>query len=127
MREHGWKHLKTDKNTIALRGNGGVQPLEITDAAVPNELCDIVVRMPADAWQRLLLDGTNPPVFQVLSAEPANARIREALRMPCVECNSYGTKDGEKDSPTCPACHGSGTQQVPGARLLPRGEHIECR
>ncbi len=131
MRVSGWKNLKTEKNTIALRGNGGVQPLEIIDkAAVPSEYRDVVIRMPLTLWWAigevfgaLKLIDADP-----ISDEPNNARIREALRTPCEVCAP--PHDGDRaveDLADCPFCHGSGTQQVPGARLLPRGEHIEVR
>ena len=103
MREHGWKHLKTERNTIALRGNGGVQPLEITDAAaVPKQYLVATVTMALEDWNLvaccLLAADLAVPEHRI-TQEPSNALLREALK----------------------------SDEVPGARLLPRGEHIECR
>ncbi len=99
MREHSWKHLKTEKNTILRKGNGGVQPLEITDASlIPMDCRKATIAMPADEWQNFrehMLDIGMTLISE--SVEIDNKAIREAIADQC---------------------------EVPGARLLPRGEHV---
>lgn len=127
MDEHGWKHLKTVANTIAIRGNGGVQPLVI-DAPdkVPDELCWMEGRIRADLWRNLCdeVPGLVPESEGGYRFEraPSNTLIREALAQ---ECRCVGPELSEDDAMPlrCPHCGGR-TRQVPGAHLEPRGRHL---
>ncbi len=82
MNENGWKHLKTTKNTVALRGNGGVHPLSITDASlIPDELCTWQLDGITPAQWKSLLDaaGVEYVAGVKLSRAPSNYLIRASL------------------------------------------------
>ena len=118
MRDEGVRH------SISLRGNGGLAPLTITDAAlVPDELQDMRVTMTfaqylelrRTVWQKYE-EG-----IEVDGPFPSNERIRAALAKRCDHCDgapAVGTKD------ECQWCSGTGCAVVPGARLDPRGETV---
>jgi len=116
---------------LMLKGNGGVQPLDINPAMVPVEYRDLTVRIPKLAWalaiNALGATGAQIPEYTIVSDEPSNARIREALAQPCPACKGKGTEADyvglemrcvEVD---CSTCGGSGKQGVPGAALRERG------
>ena len=134
MQQWGWKPGKPRKfesptGSISLRGNGGLQPLTITDATlVPDELCDVTVTIPFD-----LLPTVTLAIYDYRSAEikagpraPSNERIRAALQKPCPSCGGIGIVSGSPrlDRVICSECHGTKTASVPGCRLEPRGETV---
>ncbi len=111
---------------LVLKGNGGKQALEITDASlIPEELCD---------WQGKIQGGvmyhirevlaaypiTLETIFRYMERVPHNERIRAALEAKCSACNGYDP-DG---LPLCSQCDGDCKGRVPGARLLERGSHV---
>ena len=103
MREKGMPYLKTPTVTLAIQGNGGIQPLVI-DGEVPPEFKDITVKMPMIVFTvicRELEDGLYSDVrrdIKQVALEPSQARIREALAR---------------------------GQDVPGAHLGERGKHLK--
>ena len=139
MQQWGWKPGKPRKfesaiGSLSLRGNGGLQPLTITDPAlVPDEMQIVTVRILADRWAHIvalhpeLVAGTTPTV------EPSSERIRAALQKPCPRCGPdgwetlYDEETGKSGRRICPGCHGTKTASVPGCRLEPRGETLVVR
>jgi hypothetical protein len=85
-----------------LKGNGGVEPLEIADETmIPSDCKRATIQMPADEWEGMrehMLDIGMTLISEKVEID--NEAIREAL------------------------AHGDG---VPGARLLPRGQHVEVK
>ena len=95
-----------DGSVLMLKGNGGLEPLTITDPAmVPDEYCRWTLRMTDEEWRQTLcyleIHGWKPenhPDIEIVR-EPSTTLIREALA------------DGG----------------VPGAHLEPRSSHVEVR
>ncbi len=140
MERHGWKHLKTAKNTIAIRGNGGVQPLVISQPdLLPDELCtwrgELSNRMLDFALLAIehINDERAAEFLALFTRQPSNSLIREALIQPCAACD--GTGRVVCSSPVsdmsiavlCSDCGGTGKNAVPGAHLEPRSSHVEVR
>ncbi len=147
MERHGYKHLKTAKNTIAIRGNGGLAPLVISQPdLVPDELCEWQGVLPNEMMRSVLRAveraeyWTSDQILKLLfrfKRVPVNASVREALIQPCAECDGTGksyeaalcASEGTCTCPSqqCPICGGSGKASVPGAHLEARGSHVEVR
>jgi hypothetical protein len=99
MQARGIKSLETPENKLTVCGNGGVEPLEFTGEALPQEYCKITVTMELRQWKALLDDADLKGIVGATSAIiPDNAAIRAAL------------KRGES---------------VPGAKLKERGSHLK--
>jgi hypothetical protein len=132
MSAWGKKRIEGKLGALTLRGNGGVQPLTITDPAlVPDELKDITVTMRLSAWSDLLKKAGLEFVAVVGNTQlvPSNERIREALGRPCPACGGVGTVSGHPriERVVCSDCNGTKTASVPGCRLEPRGESVAIR
>ena len=104
MKSFGVTKLEGQTGALQIKGNGGLQPLTITDATeLPANLIDAVVTMPLDAWEKI---ATIPFVRAIVLTQakeimqPNNQRIRAAI-----------------------AAEGG----VPGARLEQRGDHLEVK
>jgi hypothetical protein len=133
-----WKPKQTKKfesarGVITLRGNGGVQPVEITDEAmVPNEYWRVTVTMSYDLWSTISHEVTGPTLGRMCTIserrEVSRSLVAEALAKPCGTCKGdtewTGTSD---DDIRCPDCGGTGTQGVPGARLVSRGTSLQVK
>lgn len=137
-REGKPKKLEGVRHSITLRGNGGAQPVEITDESlVPDEYCISTCVFPLDelnafaavansnpetklAWSRLLFKQRSG------KREVSRSAIAEALAKPCGECGGNGlSTDPEPDGVVkCDACGGSGTAGVPGCRLAERSSSV---
>lgn len=134
MEKRGWKHLKTALNTIAIKKNGGIEPLVISQPElIPDELC---------TWRGELSDGLYKLIIETLryygkwvipdladlhakfTRVPSPALVREALIQPCATCDGSGIFDVEFQ---CQDCGGTGRASVPGAHLAERGAHVEVR
>lgn len=111
---------------ISRRGNGGVQPLQVLPNVLPIEYMDATVAIPAHLVHavRDLVDREGYSM-RAIGQEPANARIRATLSDSCTGCGGLGKFP--PGGAACGECGGDGKRHVPGARLLDRGEHIECR
>jgi hypothetical protein len=129
------KLVGADGSQLLLKGNGGVQPLEITDAAaVPDDLCVYVLKLAGPEW-RAVEEAVRRRSLGQLTLVPerqVNAEaVREALAQPCPQCAGTGDIPSPAGSASaiwpCPACGGTGRHAIPGARLLERGVHVECR
>lgn len=137
MKERGVSMFKTPLNTISIRKNGGVAPLQVTEnlELLPEEMRLVTIKIPVDAlswkvgssWASWVVDMHG----KIVGLEPNNAGLREALRQPCEHCSGAGNlcPAGTNDAPleACPRCGGTGTRQIPGAKLLERGERLEVR
>jgi len=141
LRNNGWKWLKTPLNTISLQKNGGLQTLTIPDPRlVPDEYCDVMLRVPAAVLKGIRLCVANhyphqglQSVMHRLDGERVtnNEVIRAALAKPCVKCEGLGEvlPSGPSDAPVeqCPTCQGDGKARISGAKLEPRGFGIRVR
>lgn len=100
MQDHGVRVLETPTNKLRVQANGGKEPLEVT--AVSDKFQDCIVKLPQLLWRAILREIPGLLLEEVghnsrETQEPNGERIREALRR------------GE---------------EVPGAKLLPRGFHL---
>ncbi len=131
MQLFGVKRLDTPMNRLRVCGNGGKEPLECEPVDVPFTFLTATVRMPYHEWLRLAAHIEEVPAFTITTG-PDNDAIRAALkqRVACPECKGVGQSvnigHSEPQLDTCQRCMGVGTvpNTVPGARLLPRGEHL---
>lgn len=117
METLGRNRFESALGFFRLQGNGGVQPLQVTnESLLPDELCNVEVIMSAETWKRLtennpLVDGAK------VTRIPSNSRIRKSLESACSACRGVHSDD-------CQSCGGSGKAGVPGARLEPRGKSV---
>jgi len=137
------RKFESARGSLSLRGNGGAQPVEITDEAlVPDEYCRVSVTMTALQWAEIVdyippVAMPHDPPLKVGPREVSKSAIAEALAKKCEHCDGNGVVEawGELDEDAeyrpaenpCSACGGSGTQGVPGARLLPRGQSLQIK
>ncbi len=128
MPKKGPRKLAGATSELRLVGNGGLQPLDITDESlVPEEFRDVVMTITAE--QYYLIGKEFPDMAHTRVSSLSNSRIREALAENCSDCEGDGTlhHSAGTDAETCPTCGGSGKRGVPGAHLNPRGSHIEVK
>ena len=123
MESFGVKRLEGNTGTLVLKGNGGVQPLEIADESlVPDEYCRAVVELPYRDWL-YMVECAGP---EVSIPKPKrlvdNSSVRKAITEPCWACEGRCSTD----SP-CSLCGNTGLAGVPGAQLGPRGTHLEVK
>lgn len=147
MQAFSVKKLETPTHRLSVCGNGGVEPLEVTNRHVlPPAFLKITVTLPYETWLSVIWKceqyaGAESYTVDKLKKteerykpEPDAVAIREALkrREPCPECKGKGTAadyvglEMRCVEAECPRCEGKGTipNTVPGAQLLPRGEHL---
>lgn len=105
MEANGLTRLEGRTSRLLLKGNGGLQPLEVTDpAAVPPECCKYIGWINAELWEGIRgfwdgwLDGRTDE-FKVERVVD-NDRVRKAI---------------------------SAEGGVPGAQLGERGKHVEVK
>lgn len=132
---------------LYLKGNGGKQAVDITDESmVPDEFCMVTITMRADWFAKIdnflaergMNAGDRTPV--TIKRTPSLSLIGAALDRNCEPCGGLGIvwRESVVDHPVfgpevsrvediCGACGGSGKCGVPGARLLERGQHVECK
>ena len=131
----GLKKLEGSTGTLILKGNGGRQPVIVTDAMmVPDEYCEVTVTIAAAAWEWLqemavtMKPPGEPLTVRVGPRTPRLELIRAALEKVCPGCNGSPQNAVSKElGMTCGSCGGTGLQGVPGAYLEARGQHVECR
>ncbi len=143
----GWGRSKLEGSTGPLRiqGNGGKQPVIVTDLAlVPDELCRRTVTMPESVWKMIVartawtgLQADHPDCVragvQIGPREASLSKIAAALSEACPKCFGRGSMvvvhaDQVKgNEQSCPDCRGSKMQSVAGARLGERGESLRVR
>lgn len=144
MEEMEWREGKPRKlegktGSISLKGNGGRQPVVITDEGlIPDECCRAVVTMPFHDWQeiRRFVASGSPTVygryleqFATIKREVSLTAIATQLEQPCKACQGNGNYLGQKFEGVqgCPSCGGSGKNGVAGAILAPRSCHVEVK
>ncbi len=120
MIEFGEKRLEGQRGAIMLKGNGGLQGLDLAPALLPEEFVLYRGWMSSEAYAAIPEQIRGRQDFQ-FEREPKQGAIREALNKPCPWRRCEG-----KD-PECPHCGGDGKYHVTGARLRDRGSHIEIR
>ncbi len=109
MQDHGIRVLETPTNKLTVCGNGGKQPLDVDPERGADEYCDVTVTLPLPVWcdivkaavqARVITEGYAGALNSGIVVAPNNELIRKAL---------------------------SRGQVVPGASLLPRGEHLRVK
>jgi hypothetical protein len=139
-----------DGSRLILKGNGGLEPLHVDGwdpdreewsgrQVLPQEYALVTVTMPHDLAIKLLMDHDAIGVEHV---RPNGELIRKTLATSCAACDGIGSYPEQNpawmsaealdagatcEAKPCPHCNGTGRKLVPGARLLPRGSHVECR
>lgn len=130
MNAFGVPKLEGRTGRFRIQGNGGKQPIEVTDASlVPDELKTITVTMPISIWKQVLDEIDINDCTGVRQSEwtPSLSLIAEALQKPCDKCGGEGGGDihgPNSQKVLCGSCGGSGKAGVPGARLGERGSHL---
>lgn len=113
----GIREIKAPWGFLRRQPNGGIAPLVIEDEAqVPGQYKTVTVTMPLHLWLRIAVADEG-----VKCSDPAvsNTAVREALERPCPTCDGFLQTDV-----TCATCGNTRKNQVPGARLSERGEHL---
>lgn len=130
MIESREKKLEGLHGSISLKGNGGLQPLEISQPAmIPEAFVLYRGWMSSEAMAEIpeLVRGRQDFQFE---REPIPGIVRAALKQPCEPCKGTGESmdlDRIPVTVVCPHCGGDGKRHVAGARLQERGSHIEIR
>jgi hypothetical protein len=116
-----------------------VEEVEVFDESlVPDEFCTVTVTMTAKEWYRAQgLSSGKPLIATVGPRTPSLSLIGEALTKPCGKCGNGKQRSCANltcqlaglhvSVCVCPECGGTGRQSVPGARLVERGSHVECK
>ncbi len=134
MPAKGCRKLVGSHSTLMLKGNGGVQPLVISQPdLIPDNLCRMEGWVNQELWD-LAVDmvrtsstrGTRINDYS-LSRVPIPALVREALIQPCATCDGSGEIVNDGPYSACADCSGSGRASVPGAHLEARGFHVEVK
>lgn len=105
MEAAGIKKIQTPTGSLAVRGNGGVEPLVVFDEdALPDDMKVVEVFMSLPKWnqilERMAESGDDDIAEKPVRVWPANTYIREALAKPCADC--AGT--GKTNAGNCPEC-----------------------
>jgi len=121
------KRIDGTRGSLSIRGNGGVQPLVITDAALlPPECCRMEGWISADLWVALVMGHPIPTSGFSFNRVPDNAAIRAKLLEDCGTCGGSGGWGAEVNGhPPCESCGGTGKNAVPGAYLGERGSRLQ--
>jgi hypothetical protein len=119
------RKLEGKTGSISLVGNGGRQPVVITDEAlIPDEYRTVTVKMNAELWRKVCVALPDLAGLQECKKDPNLTAIYNALQEPCAGCGGTG-KSG--DFGYCIGCGGAGKQGVPGAILAPLGSHVRVK
>lgn len=135
MEEMEWREGKPRKlegktGSISLKGNGGKEPVVITDESlIPDQFCTVTVKMPFEMWKSAAVLMSEEFIGSSVGPRvPSLTLIGEALNRPCGDCQGKGLLGfGLPGMGACTSCGGSGRQGVPGAVLGQRGAHVECK
>lgn len=113
---------------LLLKTNGGKQALEITNPElVPDEFCEYTLkRLSGLVFHRIVKQCSLTVAACDMDRVPNDYRIRAALAKKCYNCDGTGIMEGNAEV-ICAECEGDGKARVPGARLAPRGAHVEVR
>lgn len=139
------KKLEGLTGAIVAKGNGGLQALTIYDEGLLPSLCKTLsIQVNLAEWERFanecnqMAQSMQVALSRLMTSQcfqseimPDNRAIRKALEKPCDICEGRGKGYGDPNQgiagPSCKACDGTGKARVPGARLEPRGTHIEVK
>lgn len=110
---------------LMLKGNGGSAPIQIQEDMLPDELCKWEGVIYGTAW-KLIPASFRERADVRMKRVPSNTAVRAALVKPCEHCMGEGSTDIEATIP-CPHCGGDKRSRISGARLLERGQHVECK
>lgn len=140
MQDHGiTKPLHGNSSTLRIQKNGGLQKIETDMAILGIDYRTFRITLPGFMHERLMAllpEEWKVGLVNMTANDPDLDLIRAALkqRVKCPECDRGRISAAEKVSlqyaevnfTDCPRCEGSGTipNSVPGARLVPRGEHL---
>ncbi len=113
---------------LLAKVNGGKQALTIAPDSRLLPEAFVLYRgwMSAEAFAAIPEQVRGRQDFQ-LEREPRTEMIRAELEKPCACCEGTGrflTPEGDYPDPEC---HGTGKKIVPGAKLEPRGSHVEIK
>lgn len=100
------KRLEGNTGALALKGNGGLAPLVVYDESlVPDELCEYHIRVSSSMWAAILraCPALSAPDLSATDFAVERLVVKKAVR----EALAAG--------------------DVAGARLEPRGQHIEVK
>lgn len=119
-------------NRLSRRLAGGKQTLEADLGILPDQYQNVSVKMPLTLWRALVPVVAEADLCRIYERNPQreadNERIRAALAQSvlCPECKGDFATQLAMTGWICPRCENKGTipQSVPGARLLPRSEHL---
>jgi hypothetical protein len=130
----GKKKLEGRTGYLLAKANGGKQALTIyAPSLIPENLVIYRGYMRPEAMAAIpeQVRGRQDFIFE---REPLNEALRAELEKPCMTCIGVGQIQAGQTafSPLgathqCPKCNGDGKQTVPGARLEPRGSHVEVK
>lgn len=137
MRAHNIRVLESPTNRLRAQKNGGKEPLDVyAPDEVPDDLKRFTVTLTGEQYARLraLVVEAEEVDFGILlevlrdaRGEPDTDRIRAELGMRevCPECEGVLDVNVTKG---CERCENLGhvPVEVPGARILPRGQHLRC-
>jgi hypothetical protein len=128
------RKFESARGSFTLRGNGGAQPVEITDPIlVPDEYKRITVTMPLNLWMERGCSAFAGCEVKTSACEVSKSAVAEALAKPCGLCEGSGQMKvtthrsvaiTQKIEMQCEACGGTGQTGVPGARLGERGQSV---
>lgn len=129
--------------TFRVQGNGGKQPVEITDESlIPDEFRRVTMSLDLAFAKKLMVslaqaDWSDEEDWEVLHSafnsgktEISLSAVGDALVKSCDHCHGLPLAAPSRAIPggeievTCPRCGGSGRAGVPGARLAERGQHL---
>ena len=139
MGEAGKKRIDGQTGYFLVKGNGGLQPLLVTDeAAVPEECCKYVGWIGGELWRVIrqlwpMIERRLGPVEASdyrMARTVDNERTRDMLKSACSGCNGAGNVNSVNEpgeTVQFVVCCGSGTEPVPGARLGEMGSHLEVK
>lgn len=131
------KRLDGKTGSLLLKGNGGKQPVEITNPElVPDEFCVYEGAIPVRVWDTLIdfahiafEQGAETPDFSTVQVKRVVRKglIEAEMQKPCEACKGIGAPWNNSASVPCSACGGTGRRGVPGCRLGERRAHLEIR
>lgn len=135
------KRLEGRSGYLLCKGNGGPQMLTVYDVQLlPSSCKTLSLRVSLAEWERFatecnqMAQSMQVALSRLMTSQgfesliEANQKaIRRALDIPCPDCVGGTIEDVEGVRTPCPGCSGTGKQGLPGARLEPRGSHIEVQ
>lgn len=105
--------------------------MTITDESlIPDQFCTYTLkRLTGNVFNPIVKTCSLQCSVADVERVPNRALIEAELQRPCEVCRGSGRyyDTGFPDDTPCASCGGSGKRGVPGARLDPRGVHLEIK